>query len=93
MTRAIGLETSITVDFFEDILLSEDIFLFCSDGLHGLVSDDAIHAALTKTPSQLPKTAHHLIQLANDAGGRDNISVILAQAGEHTGNLGLDLNL
>ena len=57
----------------------EDLYLFCSDGLSDMVSDDRI-CELLLTPGSLGEKARSLVDAANDGGGRDNISVILAHA-------------
>src|SRR5438445_391831 len=56
-----------------------DIYLLCSDGLCDMVSDDDIGLALQTLSSNLKLCAQHLVQSANDNGGRDNVSVILVR--------------
>jgi protein phosphatase len=56
-----------------------DIYLLCSDGLSDMVQDEDIHSTLSTLQSNLPLAAKQLVQLANDCGGRDNISVILVR--------------
>ena len=56
-----------------------DIYLLCSDGLSDMIPDQDIHDTLGALQSNLPRAARHLVQLANDGGGRDNISVILVR--------------
>ena len=81
LTRAMGtskneLKTSTTLTAREH----EDIYLLCSDGLSDLVMDEDISRQIDDGGSDLDKIAQQLISLACQAGGRDNISVILAQA-------------
>jgi protein phosphatase len=57
----------------------DDIYLLCSDGLSDLVEDEIIQATLNMLSSDLAEAAEKLVQLANDNGGKDNISVILAK--------------
>jgi len=65
-----------------------DIYLMCSDGLSDMISDEAIAAILSGSKS-LEQIARQLVAAANDSGGRDNISVLLAQAKEASVKRGL----
>ena len=56
-----------------------DVYLLCSDGLNDMVDDADIELTLSSLSSNLPLAATQLIQMANDAGGRDNISVVLVK--------------
>ncbi|NKC16938.1 MAG: Stp1/IreP family PP2C-type Ser/Thr phosphatase [Gammaproteobacteria bacterium] len=80
VTRAMGIEDSVIPDVQEEAVIPGDIYLMCSDGLTDLVEDDEIHLTLEKYSANLDKVAGVLVQAANDNGGRDNISVILARA-------------
>ena len=53
--------------------------LLCSDGLHGMITDEQILALLHPMPPSLEKAADVLIAAANEAGGKDNVSVVLLQ--------------
>ncbi len=77
VTRALGVEPGVEPDIVEDIVKAGDIYLMCSDGLTDVVPDEAIRLTLTQYSHDLRKAGAQLIQLANDAGGPDNISVIL----------------
>lgn len=79
VTRALGIESSVEVDLLEDPVRLDDIVLLCSDGLSDLVDDAAIAQILDRHQNDLGKAGRALVQLANDAGGRDNISVVLAR--------------
>ena len=59
-----------------------DRYLLCSDGLSDMVEDDDIHLTFSTFGANLDAVAKHLIQLANDNGGKDNISVVMAQVVE-----------
>ncbi len=61
-----------------------DIFLLCSDGLHGMVSAADIQAAL-QSDATLPEQAESLAELALQAGGRDNVTVLLVQVNDQAG--------
>jgi PPM family protein phosphatase len=61
----------------EEALREGDVYLLCTDGLNDLVSDTDIEIIINALKTNLPLTATHLIQLANDSGGYDNITVAL----------------
>jgi len=79
VTRALGVEPGVEPDLVEDMVREGDIYLMSSDGLTDVVSDEAIEQVLIEQ-SDLPKAAKLLIDMANKAGGPDNISVILIKA-------------
>lgn len=87
VTRALGVDAGVAVDVQEFLPQPGDVFLMCSDGLSDMVDDDALKSVLD-TPTPLVERAHALVRAANTAGGRDNISVILAQAKAKSDNLG-----
>lgn len=80
VTRAIGVEAEVQAEVQEEPVASGDIFVICSDGLHDLVDEQDIRLTLTETGATLELAAQRLIELANDRGGTDNISVILVRA-------------
>lgn len=88
LTMAVGIDLDMMPDVFNYRICKNDIFLICSDGLHGRVSDADILYIVKKNiqdPSrcnmdQVEQAVKELIQQANDNGGNDNISVILAVA-------------
>jgi len=73
--RAVGIELNVVIDLVVDIPHAEDIYLLCSDGLPKMVSHELIEEALRNEPD-LEAAVYRLIELANDAGGRDNVTVI-----------------
>jgi len=76
LTRAVGTMPSVEVDTDEQALLVDDCLLLCSDGLTRMVTDPEIASTLlTSTSAQ--EAADHLVDLANEYGGVDNISVIV----------------
>lgn len=81
VTRALGIEPDVEPDIVEDIVRPDDIYLMCSDGLTDVVPDEAIRLTLVQYAKNLGKAADQLVQLANDAGGPDNISAVLIHAG------------
>jgi serine/threonine protein phosphatase PrpC len=77
VTRAVGIEPEVDADINTFEVAEGDMFLLCSDGLNDMVEDDDIHLTLSSLAANLPLAASQLVQMANDNGGRDNISVIL----------------
>lgn len=80
VTRAMGIEQSVLPDFQEDFVKPGDVYLLCSDGLTDLVEDDEIAAILRDRIQDLAEAGRLLVRKANEYGGRDNISVILARS-------------
>jgi len=79
VTRAVGIDARVDSEIHVHDVLVGDIYLLCSDGLNDMVEDDDIQATLFALQNNLPLAASQLIQMANDNGGRDNISVILVK--------------
>lgn len=79
ITRALGVEESAQVDVHEEIVIVDDIYLLCSDGLTDMVSDEKIYLTLNEFSANLKLAAEKLIEMANENGGKDNISVVLAR--------------
>ena len=77
VTRALGIEAIVPPDITEYRLEADDIYLLCSDGLTDMVEPDVLHTMLGRGRANLAKVAADLVDLANENGGRDNISVIL----------------
>jgi len=76
VTRALGGGPSVSPDLQELVFSPGDRFLFCSDGLTTMVSDEEILEAAT-TIKGTKELCEHLVKLANDKGGVDNITVVL----------------
>jgi protein phosphatase len=84
VTRAVGIDAEVLPEIRDYAVLPGDIYLLCSDGLNDMVDDDEIGMALSMLSANLELCATQLIQMANDNGGRDNVSVILVKIkGEH----------
>jgi serine/threonine protein phosphatase PrpC len=79
VTRALGVETAVEVEVQEHPAQRGDVYVLCSDGLSDMVEDDDIHLTINTFGANLETVAKQLIQLGNDNGGKDNISVVLAQ--------------
>ena len=76
ITRALGPEPDVDVETFTHTARDGDVYLICSDGLSGMVSEDDITAILERADS-LDAAARELVEAANGAGGKDNITVVL----------------
>jgi len=79
ITKAVGAKDTIEIDVVEHPLLPGDIALLCSDGLHAMIHDDQILSVVTPFPAGLDQAAAKLIEAANEAGGKDNVSVVLVR--------------
>lgn len=90
LVRSVGFESDVAVDVYTYRICKNDMFLICSDGLHGKVSDhDILYIMQKNVPRPSEATAEHLdravqelITTANQNGGQDNISVIVTMAQE-----------
>jgi protein phosphatase len=79
VTRALGVEPTVDVEIHEQPAMKGDYYVLCSDGLSDMVEDEDIHLTISTFSASLESVAKQLIQLSNDNGGRDNVSIILAQ--------------
>lgn len=79
VTRAVGIDAEVQTEIHVYDVLVGDIYLLCSDGLNDMVEDEDIQSTLYAMQGNLPLAAQQLIQMANDNGGRDNVSVILVK--------------
>lgn len=79
VTRALGVDPDVDTEIHDYETEVGDIVLLCSDGLSDMVQDDEIALTLQTLGGNLKLAAEHLVQMANDHGGRDNISVILVK--------------
>lgn len=79
VTRAVGIDAQVVPEIHVLDVLVGDVYLLCSDGLNDMVEDEDIQSTLYALQNNLPLAASQLIQMANDNGGRDNISVILVK--------------
>jgi PPM family protein phosphatase len=69
----------VEVEIQEHPVNKGDFYVLCSDGLSDMVEDDDIHLTVQTFGGNLDAVAKHLIQLANDNGGKDNVSVVMTQ--------------
>ena len=78
ITRAIGVEPALEVDYFEGDVKPGAVILICTDGLTNYCSDELIYSIVYKRP--LEQAANELIDYANNSGGKDNITAVLLLA-------------
>ena len=87
VTRALGIEEKVEVDVQEQDSAPGEIYLLCSDGLNDMVDDEEIRLTLSKYSANLVEAATELVRLANEKGGKDNISVVLVRPQSATGGV------
>lgn len=76
ITRAIGAQKNVKADFFEVELAKDDYVLMCTDGLTNMVRDEEI-LDIVRSEKEPEAIAHKLVRMANNNGGRDNITVTI----------------
>ena len=79
VTRALGIDPTVEAEVHDYEARPGDIFLLCSDGLSDMVPDEEIGLTLETLGGNLNLAAQQLVQMANDNGGRDNVSVLLVK--------------
>jgi PPM family protein phosphatase len=79
ITKAIGAKETIDIDIVEHQFAAGDVALLCSDGLHSMINDEEIQRQLAAGLPSLQDAAQRLIAAANEAGGKDNVSVVLVR--------------
>ena len=84
ITRALGIERDVEVDTWTYPMRAGDVVLLCSDGLTSMIGEEQI-AQILAGEASLDRAADRLIDAANDAGGRDNITVVLFRLEETSG--------
>jgi protein phosphatase len=76
LSRAVGIGANVEIDVRIDRCTPTDIYVLCSDGLSKMVSDEMIAEILESSP-EMSVIADRLVEVANDHGGRDNVTVIV----------------
>ena len=79
LTRAVGIDPVVTADIRSTGVEPGDVFLLCSDGLTDMLRDSVIQSILRSFADNPHAAAHRLVAAANDAGGFDNISVVVGR--------------
>jgi protein phosphatase len=82
--RAVGISPRVKVDLMVDCPKSEDVYLLCSDGLNKMLTDETTKELLIRNRADLVGAATGLIEAANAAGGKDNVTVVLIGVRETT---------
>lgn len=85
LTRTVGVPESLKIDTDEIDTQSDDLYLMCSDGLTNMLTDNEIKQILEQD-KLLEDRAYFLIRSANQAGGKDNITVVVIQLGDEGRN-------
>ena len=85
LTRALGTEESVEIDLYDGSLSPGDRFVIASDGLTGMISEDELKM-LVRIPVEPGELVERLIEAANEAGGSDNITVIVVDVSPDRGN-------
>jgi PPM family protein phosphatase len=89
ITRALGIENDVEVDTWTFPMRARDVVLMCSDGLTSMIGEDQI-AAVLASEQDLDRAGERLIAEANEAGGRDNITVVLFRLEDVGGDVAAD---
>lgn len=79
ITRALGTNRTVKADCFEIEVREGDVLLLCSDGLTNMLEDNRIESIIKQYRNDMKKAGEILIEEANEAGGKDNISVVLVR--------------
>jgi protein phosphatase len=79
VTRALGIDPEVEPEIHTYEVEAGDVYLLCSDGLSDMVEDDEIHLTVSSLQANVQLASQQLVQMANDNGGRDNVSVILVR--------------
>ncbi|KPK79816.1 MAG: hypothetical protein AMS25_11335 [Gemmatimonas sp. SM23_52] len=79
LTRALGTEFDVETDTYSDEVKRGDVFLLCSDGLSGMLPDEEIKRILLSSTGDVQEIADGLVDAANEAGGLDNITVLVVK--------------
>lgn len=79
ITRALGMHDAVAVDLCVEDARPGDVYILCSDGLNGMVTDDRILNIVQSAGDDVETAAKSLVAEANQNGGEDNITVVLVR--------------
>lgn len=79
IVRALGMKETVQVDVAHDEPEVGDLYMLCSDGLNGMITDQEMRRIMLDKRADLEECCNALIQAANDGGGNDNITVVLVE--------------
>ncbi len=82
VTRALGVDPSVTADISVQTFLKDDLYLLCSDGLSDVLADTDIERVMQQYGKNPQETSQLMVKEANARGGPDNITVVLARTGK-----------
>ncbi|MBN8505309.1 MAG: Stp1/IreP family PP2C-type Ser/Thr phosphatase [Burkholderiales bacterium] len=88
VTRAVGVEAQVELEAHLHLVQDDDLLLLCSDGLSDMLSDTELQSlcqAHAEKPQDLEPLSQALVSAANERGGRDNITAVLARVGGRGG--------
>lgn len=91
ITRALGINKTVKVDYKSEVVKNGDIYVLCTDGLNGELSDFTINDIINLNKPNVDSISNELIRSANNAGGRDNTTVISISTKEDTNNISGDV--
>jgi protein phosphatase len=76
ITRALGVHDAVDIDYRCDKLTEGETYIFCTDGLCGFAEDEIIYSVASQCGGDVQKICDNLVNLANDRGGQDNVTVV-----------------
>lgn len=79
IVRALGMKETVQVDVAHEEPEVGDLYMLCSDGLNGMITDADIRRIMSENRNNLEECCNTLIQAANDGGGNDNITVVVVE--------------
>ena len=79
IVRALGMKETVQVDVAHEEPQEGDIYMLCSDGLNGMITDADIQRIMIDCRTDLERMCNELIQAANDGGGNDNVTVVVVE--------------
>ncbi len=82
LTRALGMSGNIDIDVNSLQIEPDDIFILCSDGLTNMIEDEDILNTIISCRDDIPLACSSLVDLANNKGGEDNVSVVIVKCTE-----------
>ncbi|HEX7669174.1 MAG TPA: Stp1/IreP family PP2C-type Ser/Thr phosphatase [Polyangiaceae bacterium] len=91
ITRALGMQDNVEVDIQSDECQPGDVYVLCSDGLSGMITDEEM-AEVVRSSDELPDVCRRLITLANEHGGEDNITAVAVRVDEEGPRQELELS-
>lgn len=79
IVRALGMKETVQVDVAQEDPLPGDLYMLCSDGLNGMITDAVIKEIMVEHQDDLEACCEGLIQAANDGGGNDNVTIVVVK--------------